>query len=325
MSFKVVIVQSGFLGDAVLASGMLRMIASAHPAWEIGFLVRAEYASLFERHPALSRLHRFEKKRKGGMEEMTVELRDAGYDAALLPHRSARSAMLVRRAGIRRRIGFRQSDAPWLLTDRVEYRIALHETDRNASLLGRLGVESAVADRLPWLVPPLDAVASMRDRFDDGRPIVLLAPGSVWATKRWRESGYAGVAESLRREGKHVILIGSSGERELCDRIAMAAGMGEEDIACGILALPEVLALISIARRVITNDSAPLHLAESVATPVTAIFGPTVPEFGFGPLRPHSNVVERRDLPCRPCGIHGSERCPIGTHECMEVGINDEL
>ena len=326
MSYRIVIIQSGFLGDAVLASGMLRMVAMAHPSWEIGFLVRKEYAPLFEGHPAIFQLHGFEKKRKDGMELMTAELRDAGYNAALLPHRSARSAMLARRAGIPKRVGFRQSDAPWLLTDRVEYRIGLHETERNARLLARIGVEAPGGDRLPWLVPSADALAAMHARFNDGRPIVLIAPGSVWATKRWREDGYAGVAESLRREGKRVILIGSGGERELCERIAGKAGMGEEDIACGILSLPEVLALISMARRVVTNDSAPLHLAESVATPVTAIFGPTVPEFGFGPLRPHSSVVERRDLSCRPCGIHGGDRCPIGTHECMrDLNVRIEI
>jgi heptosyltransferase-2 len=117
-----------------------------------------------------------------------------------------------------------------------------------------------------------------------------------------------------------VVLSGAESEREICRRIAGDAGLPEDDVVAGELSLPEVLALISLAGRVVTNDSAPLHLAESVGTPVTALFGPTVPEFGFAPRGPASGVVELQGLPCRPCGIHGAVGCPIGTHACM-VGI----
>jgi len=315
---KLLIVQTGFLGDAVLASGMLRGIAAAATGTEVGMLVRSGFEGIFHRHPALHRLHTLDKKRPGGIGELSNELRDIGYDLALLPHRSLRSAMIVRRAGIPRRIGFRQSDAPWLLTDRVEYLIARHETDRNAMLLDRAGIATDPADRLPWLLPDASARAAAEGRLGaDPRPIVAMAPGSVWETKRWTPEGYAALAGELLRMGKRVVLIGSNGELEICRRIASLARLPEEDLLCGALSLTELVALIALAERVITNDSAPLHIAESVGTPVTAVFGPTVPEFGFGPRRAGSSVVGRDDLPCRPCRIHGSRRCPIGTHECM--------
>ena len=123
-----------------------------------------------------------------------------------------------------------------------------------------------------------------------------------------------------------MVLAGSGGERKLCEQIAEMAGLSTWSMLCGVLTLAELVALISMAERVVTNDSAPLHIAESLGTPVTSIFGPTVPEFGFGPRAPRSAVVERGGLDCRPCRIHGSRRCPIGTHECMRsIGVEEVL
>ena len=60
-----------------------------------------------------------------------------------------------------------------------------------------------------------------------------------------------------------------------------------------------------------------MHLASLQHVPVVALFGPTVPEFGFAPFGPNVQVIERANLACRPCSAHGSERCPLGTHVCM--------
>ncbi len=326
MTDRLLVVQSGFLGDAVLASGMVRGLAAAVPEAEIGLAVRAEFAELFHGYPGLWRLHGFDKRSREGTASLIAELRDAGYGTALLAHRSFRSAYIARRAGIPRRVGFRQSDAAWLLTDKVEYIIAAHETDRNASLLERIGIKVAAGNRRARLFPDAEELAAIQERCGGMGEIVVMAPGSVWPTKRWTTEGYADVARRLRAKGYRVLLIGSRGERDLCLAIAAQGGLAPSEVLCGDLTLRETLALITIACRVLANDSAPLHLAESVGTPVTAMFGPTVPEFGFGPVAGHSAVIELGGLPCRPCGIHGAERCPIGTHECMTgISVADVL
>ena len=88
--------------------------------------------------------------------------------------------------------------------------------------------------------------------------------------------------------------------------------------AAGALSLRGTAALLEQAAMLVTNDSAPLHLAAAVAIPTVAIFGPTVPAFGFGPRGPDDLVVEVTGLACRPCSSHGPAVCPLGHHRCMQ-------
>ena len=245
---------------------------------------------------------------------MITELRRASYEAAIVPHRSMRSTLLVYRAGVPRRIGFRQAALALLHTDRVHYSIARHELERNAMLVERLGVAVPSEARRSWLEPDAHSVGRLVDSGFAGA--VVIAPGSIWATKRWKREGYVEVARALASGGRRVVLVGSIDDRELCRRIAAEAGLPETNDLSGAQTLRELVALLSIASRVVCNDSAPLHIAEAVGTPVTALFGPTVPGFGFAPALASSSALGI-ELSCRPCRIHGSARCPIGTHECM--------
>lgn len=313
---RLLLVQTGFLGDAVLSTALIRALHDARPEIEVGLLVRADVADLFRRHPGLYRLHTLNKQRKGATRGMIDEVRAEHYDAALLPHRSIRSAWMMFRARVPRRIGFAVSEAPWMLTDRVPYRIVEHETERNARLLARFGVETG--EPSTWLVPDVETRRRMQARLkDESRRVVVIAPGSVWPTKRWTEQGFVGLVQGLVGRGYRAVLAGSRQEAPLCRRIGERSGLAEGDNMAGQLSLVELLALISLAHRVIANDSAPAHIAESIGVPATVIYGPTTPAFGFGPRMPGSAIVESEALECRPCGIHGGPGCPLGHHQCM--------
>jgi lipopolysaccharide heptosyltransferase II len=91
--------------------------------------------------------------------------------------------------------------------------------------------------------------------------------------------------------------------------------------ACGRLTLRQSAALIGLATLLVTNDSAPLHLASAMGTRVVAIFGPTIAEFGFGPVGPEDIVMGVSQLWCRPCHRHGPPACPLPhvmDHRCMK-------
>ena len=111
-------------------------------------------------------------------------------------------------------------------------------------------------------------------------------------------------------------MVGGPEDRALGEAI-VAAARGRGWNATGELTLRESAALIEAAEVLVTNDSAPLHLASGVGTRVVALFGPTVPAFGFGPVGAADRVVEVEGLSCRPCSRHGPQVCPLGHHRCM--------
>jgi heptosyltransferase-2 len=204
------------------------------------------------------------------------------------------------------------------MTDVVPYDPTVHETVRNADLLRPLGQ----TDREPGapILYPSEEDRRVVDGFLAGaargdRPLVAIAPGSVWATKRWPEPSYARLAADLEQKGASVVLLGGEADRELCERIH--AGLRRGLLAAGRLSLLQSAELLRRCRVLVSNDSAPVHLASGVGVPVVAIFGATSPAFGFAPRGPKDTVVEINGLSCRPCAIHGGDRCPIKTFECM--------
>ena len=325
MDRSVLIIQPGFLGDAVLATGLLRALQEIDGVGKVGLLVRSSYVSLFNDHPGVGRVHGLEKGNRESWKRVLEEVGACGYDLALIPHRSVRSQLLPYRAGIPERIGFRQSAFSFLCTTQVEYRISDHELERNHALLR--ASQFQVADQVPrtWLHPDPDLVGKFRTQFSGEIPLIVIAPGSVWPTKCWPEEYFADLCRHLLTAGNRLLLVGSEGERELCRRIGEKGGLPSGNVLAGDLSLPELAALLSLAERVVTNDSAPLHIAEGVGRPVSSIFGPTVPEFGFAPYL-SASTISQIELACRPCGIHGHRTCPIGTHECMRsIEVEDLL
>jgi len=143
--------------------------------------------------------------------------------------------------------------------------------------------------------------------------LIVFAPGSVWATKRWPY--YADLAREWGERGQ-LVVVGGDADRELALEIVNAT-RGRAIDATGKLSLLASAELIGRAAVVVTNDSAPLHLASAMNTPTVAIFGPTVPEFGFGPLAERSAVAGVTTLRCRPCDKHGPRVCPLGHWQCM--------
>jgi heptosyltransferase II len=116
-------------------------------------------------------------------------------------------------------------------------------------------------------------------------------------------------------------VVGSGADRELADGI-LAATEGDAIDATGRLSLLASAALIGRCAAIVSNDSAPLHLASAMNVATVAVFGPTVPAFGFGPLAERSLVAEHAGLTCRPCHPHGPRVCPLGHWRCMrDLGV----
>jgi heptosyltransferase-2 len=327
---RILVFQTAFLGDVILTLPLAQAIRERAPAARVSFVAIPAAHSVLAGHPAVAEVILYDKKgsQRGiaAAGSLVRALRARRFDLALVPHRSIRSALIVTAARIPRRIGFDTSAGHMLFTDRVRYRSDAHEIDRNLSLLEPLGFGPPAGAALPLLAPldrDRDAVDALlhrhRVRVGGGEAggVIAIAPGSVWTTKRWPEEKFSALARLVSASGFRIAMIGGPEDRTLCARVGQ--GISPEPLnAAGELTPIQSAELIRRCRVLVSNDSAPAHLALGVRTPVVSIYGATAPSFGFAPRGPRDRVVETAGLTCRPCSIHGGDRCPVGTFECME-------
>ena len=321
---RILVIQTAFIGDVVLTLPIFQVLRREFPLATIDAVVIPRAADVLTGHPAISHVIIYDKRgRDRGIARflhIVADIRRGGYDVAVVPHRSIRSVLLAWLGGIPRRIGFDRSSGRLLWTDTVRYRKEGHEIDRNLSLLEPL-LGHPVARELPNLEPLHEDDAVVDDLLASSgvrsEHLIAIAPGTAWKTKQWPPERYADLCRVLVREAHGIVLIGGAEDDALCRRILGHAGSGSSVNTAGRLTLRQSAALLKRCRLLVCNDSAPMHLAEAVGTPVVAIFGATVPAFGFGPAGPCDVVLETMGLPCRPCSIHGGPECPIGTFDCM--------
>jgi len=307
------IIQTSFLGDTVLTTPLIARLAERT---QVDIVVTPLSAPLLANNPAIHEVIVYDKRGAdrgfGGLVRLAGRLRRNGYAAAYHAQGSVRSATLSLLARIGKRVGFVTSAGHRFYTTQVPYIENEHHAER---LLRLAGEGSSTGTPRPKLFPgerEREAVDKLlREAGWNGDPLIAVAPGSVWATKRW--PFYAELAEQV---AGHVVVIGSGADRELALQVAAAAA-GRVIDATGKLSLLASAELIARSAVLVTNDSAPLHLASAMGTPTAAIFGPTVPEFGFGPLASRSSVLGNDSLACRPCDRHGPQRCPLGHWRCM--------
>jgi heptosyltransferase-2 len=295
----------------VLTTPLLTVLAERHGPVDV--VTTPAAASLLETHPAVRSVIRYDKHGRdsglSGLWKLSRELRSHRYSAVYLPHRSFRSAVLALLSRAGDRIGFAGTPASLSYTRRVRRPERCHEVER----LLALSPEPRHRPPVSLGLTPDDHRAAERwlERHAIAPGFVALAPGSIWGTKRWPY--YTDVVKRLARP---CVVIGSAADCDLADSIVTASPTRAVS-AAGALGLRAAAALISRAAVLVTNDSAPLHLATAVRTPVVAVFGPTVPAFGFGPRGSGDLTLGVEELPCRPCSKHGPETCPLGHHRCM--------
>jgi heptosyltransferase-2 len=319
-------VQTSFIGDVVLTTPLIARLARDG---DVDVITPPPGATLRASHPSVSRLFVYDKR--GSDSGLTGLLRLArrtrGSRRAFLCQGSIRSGALAIAAGCSERIGFTTSEGRWSYTTRIEYRQDWHHARRLLSLgdmqLAARAEDPACADTRPSLFPTNADVKAVDQLLQLGcRPMIALAPGSAWRTKRW--PGYGALAALLARD-YDVAIVGGRDDAGPAGEIKLQVERERIVDATGKLSLLGSAELIRRSLALVTNDSSPQHLASAMGTPTVTIFGPTVPEFGFGPLAPGSRTVGNHSLQCRPCDRHGPPVCPLGHWRCMNEITPEEV
>jgi heptosyltransferase-2 len=341
------VVQTSFLGDVILTTPLIAELATRGA---VDVLTTPEGSTALRNNPDIRAIIIYDRKQAdrgiAGFARTIGRIRHTGlygtaeaasaappavkgyYEAAYFGQGSLRSALLAASSGINRRIGFDRSDGRRLYTERIEYRIECHHAERLWHLAMGTSANSPSPDQMrPRVYPsPGDERAAesliMTSLEDTRRPFVALAPGSAWGTKAW--PFYPELAVKLACDF-NVVVVGGNADVELGDTIVAQLPPGRGVSAAGRLGILGSAAIIGRAAAMVTNDSAPQHLASAMNTPTVSIFGPTVIDFGFGPLSTVSAVAGVDSLACRPCDHHGPHKCPLGHWRCMREVSSDEV
>lgn len=310
--------QTSFLGDVVLTTPLIAALQERLRPRRVAVMVRPDAVPLVDGLAGVDEIvvdaKRAADRGPLGLVRVAARVRAGGFDLAVAPHRSLRTALILALARIPRRVGFATSRGAWLFHETVPRDLARHDVERNLALLGPFGGPPQAPP--PLAVPVLEPARARAAALLAGLapPVVGIAPSSVWTTKRWTTEGFGAVARSLRDAGASVVLLGGPGDRGVSAAVASAAGAPLRDLT-GRTDLGTFVAVLDRLDALVANDSAPMHVAAACRTPVVAVFCATTPALGYGPWSEKAVVVEA-DLACRPCARHGGRRCPRGTDDC---------
>lgn len=323
------VIQTSFLGDVVLTTPLIAELAKRG---EVDVLATPAGAAVLANNPSIRRIIKYDKRDTYGAAMQTWRtIRDIRhnppYDTVYMAQGSFRSAILATLTGTHERVGFSTSHGNALYTRRVEYRPDRHHAER----LWWLSMSDCADPPLPEqlrvrLYPSDDDRAKAdailrRNNLEDGG-FIALAPGSAWGTKRWPY--FADLAARISEKNR-IVVIGGRDDRGAAEEIAHSVSSAPVIDATGELPILASAELIGRAKAIVANDSVPQHLASAMGTPTLTIYGPTVPDFGFGPLAPKRATAGVTDLACRPCHRHGPKSCPLGHWRCMRDLPVDEV
>ncbi|HRE41657.1 MAG TPA: glycosyltransferase family 9 protein [Ignavibacteria bacterium] len=324
---NILIIQTAYLGDVILTLPLIQFLKNKLPNTTVSLLSIPELSEILNPNPLIDEIIYYDKRKNRKFSylfEIIKLIKSKKYDLIISPHRSFRSTFISTFSGVKNRITFNNSSLSFLYNYIVRYNKNKHEILRNLDLLKPLDFNSEEI-----IKPKLYISKEKEKKIDEYVKInqipekfITIAPGSVWFTKQFPKEKFVNLINGLN-ENIYVVLIGGEKDMETGDFIKTRVSNRKIHNAIGKLSIPESAELIRRSQMLIANDSAPLHLANAVETNVAAIFGSTIPNFGFYPIGKNDAIFEIKNLYCRPCGIHGHKECPEKHFRCM-LDINEQ-
>lgn len=318
MSSRILIIQTAFIGDVILATPVIEKLKRFFPHSQIDFLLRKGNENLLENNPHLNQIIIWDKKESKfpNLFKIILRIRKSRYDYVINLQRFVSTGLITVFSGAKTKIGFNKNPLSFLFSEKVNHKIGngIHEVDRNLSLINQLTDESP---QMPKLHPSLKDFENVKQYQTE--KYVCIAPTSVWLTKQLPHSKWLELIEKLNPDF-FIYLVGGSDDKKDCEEVILKSSHKKIHSLAGKLTFLQTAALMKGAEMNYVNDSAPLHIASAMNAPVTAFFCSTIPAFGFGPLSSKSKIVETAvELRCRPCGLHGYKSCPEKHFKCAET------
>jgi lipopolysaccharide heptosyltransferase II len=329
LSPDILVVRFSAIGDILLTTPLLRAIRTRHPGARIAYLTKEQYAPLVSDNPNVNEVLAI--KEEEGLRTIAATIRMVRYSHLLDLHGSLRTLGLRTIArGPWSTFSKRRLERQVLITTKRDiYPTDTPVAERYFEAAANLDVEIDGGPPEFFLSAKAEErVAELLTRLGVGeaRALVALAPGAAHATKCWPSEGWIRLGRRLAGTGAEVVVLGGPDDAELAEAVVsgirgrLASDEERRVISvAGMLGLQGTGAVIKRAAALVSNDTGVMHMATSLDTPLVALFGPTVRQFGFYPYRANRSAVIELPLECRPCSAHGGPSCPLGHHRCMRA------
>jgi heptosyltransferase-2 len=339
-TLRLLVVMPSWVGDAVMATPTLRLIREAHPGIFIGALVRPGIDELLTGSRFFDELHVARPMGVMGPKFAAAKVRPRRYDTALLLTNSFSSALIVRLAGIPRRIGYDRDARGLLLTDRLPAPkrpdgtwAPVPAVQYYKTLVARFLLPPQSARRIDDLVPMFLATTDAQEKAaadllartgaDPARPMALLNPGGNDPAKRWPPDRFAALARHLATARAMTVLInGSPAEADLVAQIAKLSDVPAIELPKLGITLGSLMGIVKRCRLMVTNDTGPRHIAAAFGVPLVSLFGPTDHRWTTIPCMPGPGefiLTADPTLPENQVANDHPERCRIDRIQSADV------
>jgi ADP-heptose:LPS heptosyltransferase len=334
---NILLVRLRLLGDVVLTTPLIRAVRRKFPRARISYLVEPAAAPAVQDNPHLDEVIVAPKRRSVARWSddlrLASRLRRARYDLVLDLHGGPRAAWFAWASGATNRIGYNIKGRSWMYTHvvvRADDLLPRHSVVNQWDLLTPLGIGPPDPSRdAVEIVENSKAARSVEAKLsalgigpEDDIVVVHVSAGNPF--RRWPAEAFAMLAARLAAADnrRRVVLTSGPSEAEAASLIVATArkqlGTAGYRVSDPVLDVAELRALTGRAAVYIGGDSGPLHVATATATPVVALFGPTLPERSMPWRDPRwfAEAVDAGPLPCRPCRqrvcVTADFRCLVG-------------
>lgn len=307
---KILIIRFSSIGDIVLTSPVIRCLKEQVSDIELHYLSKKTYEPVLAANPYIDKLHFFE----GSLSDCITELKAEKFDHIIDLHHNFRTLIIKMMLRVKSSSFDKLNWQKWLLVNLKINRIPdIHIVDRYLQTSSFLGVKND-GKGLDYFLMNSYSLEELLPKSH--QKYISLVIGAQHGTKRLPIEKLIELCINIKHA---IVLLGGLEDKKRGEEIALKAGAHVFN-GCGSFKLDQSAFLVKMSEQVISHDTGLMHIAAAFNKPILSIWGNTIPEFGMYPYKTsHSHIFQVSKLECRPCSKIGSEICPKGHFNCMNL------
>ncbi len=307
---KFLIIRFSSIGDIVLTTPVIRCLKQQFPEAEVHYVTKKSYKTLLENNPYIDKVFTLEKS----LNDLVKQLKSEDYHYVIDLHNNLRTSIIKFRLGVKSFSFDKLNFQKWILVKfKKDIMPKVHIVDRYMKTVETLGVKNDNKG-LDYFIPEKDDLPLhwLPKNFRNGYAVYAI--GGQHETKKLPLNKMVELCQTIQLP---LVLIGGKEDSVISEQLSVISINSPIFDTCGKMNLNQSASIIQKATIVYTHDTGMMHVASALKKKVISIWGNTLPEFGMYPYQTEYEVIENKELNCRPCSKIGYSKCPLGHFKCM--------